>query len=200
MRTALAVTMLLTGVSACAGRSADVVSPQPETLPPAPEVTAIDVTDTLRYSAPLLRRLAEAVDGYRDGMDRFVVASLESPHQVAGVVPTPEEAEALATAKSTETLHFEVFGPYRTIPDDAVEIPGYVDSVVAYLHDGGRRTYNGRTVDALFWSLPAFDKFIAPYLTSVNGVAEAARQRELYRRGDSPLANSQTVPHYRLSF
>jgi hypothetical protein len=66
---------------------------------------------------------------------------------------------------------------------------------------GGKVTkYSADSVDALFWSLAAFDKFVAPYLASVSGVQYAAEQRELYRRGKSLLAHSYEVPHYRTSF
>jgi hypothetical protein len=55
-------------------------------------------------------------------------------------------------------------------------------------------------VDALFWSLPAYDKFIVPYEAAVHGVAEAARRRELYRRDQHPGTSSKPLPHYRNSF
>jgi hypothetical protein len=114
-----------------------------------------------------------------------VVAAREFPHKVAGVFLDPDSARAVARDSSTGTFHYEVFGPYRTAPDiDVSTEVNDVDSVVAYYGDGKKTTYDGRIYDALFWSLPAFDKFVAPYLTFVAGALEAGRQREAYRRGD----------------
>ncbi len=70
-------------------------------------------------------------------------------------------------------------------------------TVTVTMRSGEVKIYDGARFDALFWSLPAFDKFVAPYLTSVAGSVYAAEQRELYRRGRSPLANSKPIPHWR---
>jgi hypothetical protein len=153
--------------------------------------------DTTRLSASLLRRLAEAADGYRDGADRYVVATREFPHKVAGAFRTRAEADGIAAARSSVSLHYGVFGPYLTMPDSLAEGPEDVDSVTVTMKNGKQKTYSADSVDALFWSLAAFDKFIAPYLTSVAGPLYAAEQRELYRRGRSPLANSEAIPHKR---
>jgi hypothetical protein len=161
--------------------------------------------DTTRLPASLLRRLAEAADGFRDGTDRYVVAAREFPHKVAGAFRDSTEAKAIAVARSlSDTLHYAVFGPYVTIaepvPDSLVKGPEDVVSVTVKTIDGKVKTYSADSVDALFWSVAAFDKFVAPYLTSVAGVQYAAEQREKYRRGNSPLAHSYEIPHYRTSF
>jgi hypothetical protein len=189
MRAQLAAALLFAGLIACSTKTAEVAGPGP--VPPP--------KDTAHYSAPLLRRLAEAADGYRDGLDHFIVVSLEAPHTVAEVVNSQKEADSIATARSTEALHFAAFGPYRTEPDSLAQA-ALVDSVVAYLSDGKTRSYDGSKVDALFWSLPAYDKFVAPYETAVYGVPEAAKRRELYRRDLHPGTNSKPLPHYRNSF
>jgi len=190
MRGQMAVVLLLASLTACATTK---VGDQ-ASVPIAP------AQDTTRFSAPLLRRLAEAADGYRDGVDRFFVVSLESPHEVLREeFLKREDADAAAKVRSTETLHFAAFGPYRTEADSVAQAAS-VDSVVAFLSDGRRRVYDGSAVDALFWSLPAYDKFVTPYETTVYGVAEAARRRELYRRDQHPGTNSKPLPHYRNSF
>jgi hypothetical protein len=196
MRSVLAVLLMLGGVVACSSSAA---------LPngPSPKGPSTAVQDTLP-SATLLRRLAEAADGYRDGEPRYVAADrIFRPdargHKVAGVFLTREEAAAAADkANNAESgAEYRVFGPYRTMPDSLAEGPEDVVSVTVLMKNGRTKTYSADTVDALFWSLPAFDKFVAPYLTSVAGPRYAWEQREFFRRGRSPLANSQVVPHYR---
>jgi hypothetical protein len=72
-----------------------------------------------------------------------------------------------------------------------------VDSVVVYHRDTTPKVYHGEDYDALFWGLPAFDKFVAPYLTKVSGAHYADSIRNLYKTGD--LTNSE-LPHKRYSF
>jgi hypothetical protein len=195
MKTVLAVALLLNGAAACTSGqdgttrtdSSAVTSPISETLP----------ADTTRLSATLLRRLGEAADGFRDGADRYVVATREFPHKVAGAFLTRAEADAVAEVRSSVSLHYGVFGPYRTMPDSLAEGPEDVLYVTVKTRGGKETRYYADSVDALFWSLSAFDKFIAPNLTAVSGPLYAAEQRELYRRGRSPLTHSSAIPHYR---
>jgi hypothetical protein len=186
MKTELVLAMTLGG-AACA-------PPRPNG-PPRPPLAQ---QDTVLKSASLLKRLAEAADGYRDGQDRFVVAAREFPHKVLGVFPTRAQADSIAADSSTGALHYATFGPYRTPPEPNVspEVDD-VDSVVAYYSSGATATYDGKTYDALFWGLPAYDKFVAPYLTSVLGAPYAGEQRQAYKAGE--LTNS-VLPHKRFSF
>jgi hypothetical protein len=183
MRTGLAV-VLAAAVTACASR------------PEVPRVVAKQ--DTITKSSFLLKRLAQAADGYRDGKDRYVVAGLEFPHKVIGVFLTKAGADSLAADSTTEARSFATFGPFRTAlePGIAAEVDN-VDSVVVYYLEGDPSVYHGETVDALFWGISAFDLFVAPYLTRVYGAAYAASQREAYKQGR--LSNS-ALPHYRKSF
>jgi hypothetical protein len=188
MRTALTVT-LATAVVTC--------TPNPPN-DPEPEPAAIVQQDTILKSASLLKRIAEAADGYRDGESRFVVAALEFPHQVLGVFADSAAADSIAQDSSTSALHFKTFGPYLTeLEDGVVSNLDNVDSVVVYHSDEGPKTYLGEDYDALFWGLAAFDKFVAPYLTSVSGATYADTVRQLYKSGQ--LTNSE-LPHKRYSF
>jgi len=196
MRTVLAVALLLSGAAACKPPAQGVTPPDsPGTI--SLPVSANSPEDTTRLSASLLRRLGEAADGYRDGADQYVVAAREFPHKVAGAFQTRAEADAIAAARSSDSVHYGVFGPYRTMPDSLATGPEDVVSVTVKTKNGKETTYSADSVDALFWSLAAFDKFIAPNLTAVAGPLYAAEQRERYRRGTSPLAHSVAIPHYR---
>jgi hypothetical protein len=168
--------------------------------PPAEPTPAPGTLELAGQSASLLRRLAEAADGYRDGEEHFIVAALEFPHEVDTVVATRKEAENIAASRSTETQHFVAFGPVSTPPDSLAPESKEVDSVMVYQSDGTTKTYYGDRVDALFWGIPAFDKFVAPYLAQVHDAEYAGEQRKLYRQGKSPLSNSRVIPHYRNSF
>ncbi len=196
----LAVLLLLSVVAACATRPGD------EPFPPRPKGNAQGPClpgDNIPESASLLRRLAEAADGYRDGRETYVVADRKPRHKVLGVFRSGAEAEAECRRnRNQEGTDYDVFGPYRTTEVAAVTYDSLeaVDSVIVITKGGKRKTYDGDTVDALFWGLSAFDKFIAPYLTVVYDAEYAAEQRKLYRENRSPLAHSKTVSHVRHSF
>jgi len=196
MRTMLAVVLLLSGTLSCATSPSPQPAPQPSPEPSPPSATA--------EPASLLRRIAEAADGYRDGTDRYVVADRKFPHHVRGAFLTRAEADStVAKAKSeSDTTDYDVFGPFRTTEDPPAVI---IDSeevafVTVTTKDGKTKQYDGKEYDAIFWGLTAFDKFVAPYLTVVSGVKYAADQRELYRIHKSPLVHSTEATHYRTSF
>ena len=183
----LPIVLLLAGIAACTPTPPD---------PPGPRAA-------LPEEASLLRRLAEAVDGYRDGRPRFVVARRQFPHAVDRVFEDSSLAAARAGALGGEAAGFGVFGPFRAqeAPPEIVEVADIVDSVVVYTRGNPPKSFSADTVDAMFWGLSAFDKFIAPYLTSVYGPRYAAQHREWYRtKSDSSLAHSSLITHYRRSF
>lgn len=193
MKKALAIPLVLGGVLACG------VRPDPDIIPPPISSTSY-AQDTLPKPATLVRRLAEAADGYRDGKNRFVVASRRFPHDVRGVFLTPFEARVEVIRAGAD---YGVFGPFQTLDDplDMVSTPDKrVAEVIVIYRNGKQRRYGADSVDAIFWGLAAFDKFVAPYLTSVYGAAYAAEQREAYRRGKSEWVNSEQIAHKRRSF
>jgi hypothetical protein len=120
-------------------------------------------------------------------------------HKVLGVFRTSEEASFAARRYGPE---YATFGPFVT-QDDPPDLSSSEEDVLEVIvrqKNGVEKRYSADSVDALFWSLAAFDKFIAPYLASVDGVRYAAEQRELYRIGKSPFANSKAIPHMAGSF
>jgi hypothetical protein len=193
VKSALAFPLLVSGLVACCTRTGPDVAPVP-----MPQSSSVD---TLPQPASLVRRLAEAADGYRDGKDKWVVASRRAEkgnHAVLGVFSSSEEAELVARRGGGD---FAVFGPFRT-PKDDYRIPEgerVAEVVVRYVNRTERR-YSPDSVDAVFWGLPAFDKFIVPYLSSIASAEYAAEQRELYRLGQSKLAGSEPVAHKKGSF
>ena len=147
-------------------------------------------------SAPLLRRLAAAADGYRTGAPVYVVASYVSPYEVVGVFSTRDSAlKARGYGRSRA-----VFGPYVTPLDfdrpsaflpmmhstptiyfDSLPQPVWwerdVDSIAITVYHRSRGTWHkvsrGLEVDALFFSLASIDKFALPYYARLYGPAYA---------------------------
>lgn len=187
--------LVVSGLVACSTRGTGYVTPGPIT----PTST---VQDTSVKSASLVRRLAEAADGYRDGKPHWVVIHRQGDrghHKVLGVFMTYDEANFEAQRAGSD---YAVFGPFVTLddPPDQSTGPEDVVEVTVRQRDGKVVQIDPTKVDALFWTLAAFDKFIVPYLAKVDGAAYAAEQRELYRIGRSPFANSALVTHKAGSF
>ena len=159
--------------------------------------------------ASLLKRLGEAVDGYRTGGSLFVVADSQLPHAVRGVFPTRTDAiEAARRAGRT----YGVFGPFYALPDPGIEPPRFnvwvhppwsygdtlpefprervpisnVRDVVITINrtDGPplTRAYAPSDVDAVFFTASALDKFVFSYYARVDGVTAAAQRRAAYLR------------------
>jgi hypothetical protein len=82
--------------------------------------------------ASLLRRLAEAVDGYRSGETLYVVAAWHFPHEVAGVFATRTLALAAVQRKG---LDYAAFGPYFAPPDKGNELMLYSLQYCPGLHE-----------------------------------------------------------------
>jgi hypothetical protein len=104
---------------ACATQSPAQKPPEP-TPPPA------------AMAASLLRRLAEAVDGYRSGETLFVAAAWRFPHEVAGVFTSSRQATEVARRKGVE---YGVFGPYFAPPDSGNEMMFYSLRLCPGLHE-----------------------------------------------------------------
>jgi hypothetical protein len=128
-------------------------------------------------SASLLRRLAEAADGYRDGEPRIVVALREPPHAVAGVLRASQEAEIDALLRAAGP-GYEAFGPFATPGTDPK--PGgqkQVAMVTVTYTDQSSESFSAADYDAVIWSVPAFDKLVMPNLVSAYGLPFATAKR-----------------------
>jgi hypothetical protein len=197
MTRTLTISLVMSGLLACSRTVT-----RTGTLPTAPVPSTEIAGDTSAKSASLMRRLAEAADGYRDGKPHWVAIQRngqQGHHRVLGVFDTYQQAAFEARRVGPE---YQAFGPFVTVdaPPDESSSGEDVDYVIVRQKDGVEKRFGADSVDALFWSLAAFDKFIAPYLTSVDGVRYAAEQRELYRIGKSPLVHSTAVAHKAGSF
>ena len=165
-------------------------------------VRSIMAQDTVRVASPLLlKRLGEALDGYRTGAVAYVVASYDYPNTVAGIYDTqPEAAKALKELGRS----YAVFGPYQTGKDldlsprmvvckhimSLMEPQSYcngvaalkdVDSVTISIWLKNRETRREvlpAGTDAVFFTLAAVDKFALPYYARAIGIDEAARMRQ----------------------
>jgi len=177
-------------------------------------VTTQSPDTTRAMTATLGRVVAEAADGHRTGEPVWVAAGYEFDHPVLGVFPTYDEALA-AISDSLET--YGVFGPFETPPDIergpmllvaiGCHVPGskricpwlpigplQLDAVdrmelgiFTTAGDTTRYQFSPTDIDALFFTISAFDKFFAPYYTHVYGPEFTSAMREelmRYGRGD----------------
>ncbi len=165
----------------------------PNTLPAA--------QDTTPLSAGLLRRVAEAADGFRDGRPAWFLVSQAEPYAVLGVyrdekprvaVPGARLVGPYVTPRDYDRAVIFVprphFPPTRYAMDSLWRLPARpwkvedVDSMVvtAYHHSGARwRVASpGVQVDALFFTLGAHDKFVFPYYARVAGLGAAKAMRD----------------------
>ena len=172
---------------------------QPPTTPASPaQQRAIPAT--------LAKRLAEALDGFREGGRVWIVASYEFDHQVAGFFQDFAEAQATVRRLGGE---YDVFGPFlQPLDFDRPSIffiechdpptrdwcPWFspVESVLPLFRDVDsvrlevfsrsvapiRRTFSPQRVDAMFFSLSALDKFVYPYYARLFGVDYAKSLRD----------------------
>lgn len=138
-------------------------------------------------SATMLRVLAEAADGFRTGRPIYLVADRRFPHNVAGPFPSRAAAERV---RADSGATFAVFGPYLTRPDPAPRsAPRVVAVRITVEQPGGRRrTFDVRpdSIDALFFTLSAVDKFMVPYYTRIYGTEYAHVLRETVMRQAPP--------------
>ncbi len=152
----------------------------------------------------LLKRIAEAVDGDRTGQLLYVVARYDSLSPVRGVLQDRGEATTLARRLGAAYDVFGPFrspsGPLP-VPDGVLPCPhdGIMSilfpSMCPYpvrggrftqrdiagievsfrLRDGTTRTFPlSRNADAVFFTMPAIEKFAIPYYLKIVGAEAAA--------------------------
>jgi hypothetical protein len=152
--------------------------PVPVEAPVATDTPAQDST----VSATMLRVLAETADEFRTGSPVYLVAAFPFPHKVIGGFTTRAGADSARAAAGSS---YGVFGPYLTAEDPDVEGAPKVISVRVELESAGGREVvevNPDTVDALFFSQSAYDKFVTPYYSRVYGPAFALELLEVSRK------------------
>jgi hypothetical protein len=140
-------------------------------------------------SASLLLRLAEAVDGYRDGVPRWFLIARQPPHHVS---PFPSEDEANAALKEKKPAgSFVVLGPYVAGPEAGAQSvrkkkPKKRIKSIQIHYEGSKKPVelDPSKVDAIFLSASSLDKFVYPYYSRVSGVDQAARMRERHMSAD----------------
>ena len=141
---------------------------------------AVQPTPDTLVTATMLRVLAETADEFRTGVPVFLVAAYQFPHRVLGGFPTRAAADS---ARAAAGAGHGVFGPYVTPAEPAPDSTPKVISVRLEIETMGTRrivNVNPDTVDALFLSLSAYDKFVIPYYTRVYGAEFALELRERF--------------------
>lgn len=129
-------------------------------------------------TATMLRVVAERADQYRTGRPVYLLADYRFPHNVRGPFSTRRAAEL---AGGDSSASFRVFGPYVTPRDATPDSAARVVSIQLVVQSPrGRQTIdvNPSTVDALFFSMVPFDKFVVPYYSRLYGPEFARRLRD----------------------
>jgi hypothetical protein len=122
-------------------------------------------------SSFLLRRIAEAADGFR-GEEIFCRARFQPNNQFDFEVSAERDKTKLSPAGGG----FGVFGPFftpETPGPDLKDTP--IASITVKLKDGRVIKVDPQKVDALFLTVSAVEKFAVPYYASKNSVPMAAR-------------------------
>jgi hypothetical protein len=134
--------------------------------------------------ASLLRRLAEAADGIRNGEPIYYVAELapddNAGHDVLGYFESAEHAFKYPPVMNNMLLtsgRYMIFGPYRT-DDDPNYRPKGIKEVILVPERGESVRLCGKKFDCVFWSLSAMDKFVIPYYASVGDLKKAKKVRD----------------------
>jgi hypothetical protein len=154
-------------------------------------------------SAGMLRRIAEAADGYRTGRNVWFAVNETAPYEIVRVF---EDAPGAAPRGA------RVVGPYLTpadfgspalfvpvphvpptkygldsmlywrLPPEAWKMEDIDSIVITAFRRGGGAPWHvsspGRDIDAVFFTLAANDKFVFPYYARVSGLDATLRMRD----------------------
>jgi len=145
-------------------------------------------------SGDLAKRLAAAADGLRDGKIYYFISRKEyasgsfnkyDPFDLDRTDGHENNDDGLAAAQaqaqqilSDKGAGFYIFGPYLTPPEietftdfDAIEVRFLKNSAEVF-----KKTFE-KNIDALVFSLAAYDKFYMPYYSGLYGPQVAANMR-----------------------
>jgi hypothetical protein len=153
----------------------------------------------------MLRRIAEAADGYRTGHNVWFVINEAAPYDIVEVYTDPPTRAAARGTRVVGPYFTEqdfgspaMFVPVRHTPPTKYGIDSLglawrlptepwamedIDSIVitAFRRGGGapwRVSSPGRDIDAVFFTLAASDKFAFPYYARVSGLEATERMRD----------------------
>jgi hypothetical protein len=140
------------------------------------------------------RVLAEAVSSYRHAGEFYLVGARVSPFTVVGAFASPDSARRAARLAGRL---YEVSGPYR---GSGTRTPWEVLSVTVRIRDAAGREqtlqYDPRTVDAVFLTMQAVDKFMMPYYTNLYGrpYADSVRRAVVEETPPKPPCHRYSFP------
>lgn len=138
-------------------------------------------------SASLMRRLAEAADGYRTGNPVYIIAEIKPPHEIMLVSDENSIKEMFASLNSDE---YDIFGPFITKENKQFSEFGEVFEVQVKIKKGSDIkiiSIDPKETDSLFWSLSAIEKFVFPYYTLIYGPDYVAKLRKQLLSGQTKV-------------
>lgn len=148
-----------------------------------------DASVGLDMPASLLKRVAEAAAGLRDGRRVWFVAERAFPHALEAF--HDEDQADVAVAKSPDSR--VKVGPCLT-PDDHAGRKR-IEWIKVKIEGGDKAIeFDPEETDALFFSKSALDKFVYPYYTALYGPEEAAKMRKRYEGAAVICHKPITIP------
>lgn len=144
------------------------------------------------------RVIAEALSSLQPG-NFYLVLERAYPFTVVGAYESVDSARAAVAGDMAP--RYEVSGPHRST---GARTPWHVVSVQLRVRgsDGREQNveYDARSVDAIFLSMPAVDKFVVPYYARVYGRPYADSIRAILLGGGVPGGGLPSPPCHRYSF
>ena len=137
-----------------------------------------------RASSTLLSRLAEAVDGNREGAPVVYVAEYrydpnQKGHKVHGPFKSCRQAARFRSndLKDPDGKTYGIFGPFWTLKGTSgttSKVSGgpVVKKVVVHLDDEQTIELSPTDADAVFWSSATVEKFVIPYYVGIGTATE----------------------------
>jgi hypothetical protein len=137
-------------------------------------VTVVDLAGLAaggkQVSAFLLRRLAEAVDGFR-GEEVFCSARFTPDQDFDFKVAVKKKDDPFGAVDD----EVGIFGPFFTPEARGPDLKDtQIESITVKLKDGRVIKVDPQKTDSLFWTVSAVEKFLVPYYASVNSAPFAS--------------------------
>ena len=130
------------------------------------------------FTAPLAAAAASRLTGYTVRGPFSTPSDSGTRTVLYAVDPCPGVHDSFS--QCPDTTHPGTLAAVATVPQD--EVDRIVVTIYGRRGDPLRRRFPGSSVDAVFFTLPAIDKFVMPYYTRLYGPDVAAQMRAAYVR------------------
>ena len=153
--------------------------------------------------ASLVRRLAEAADGFRNVNQVFFIVGFQPPHPIKDF-PDLTSAQTYFSENNFSENDYGIFGPFKTNDDVenlnllGVENIATVDLTIHFKDGSQQNVCLTGSIDSIFFNLSSFEKFVFPYYCHLYGVeyAKIMRDNLIAKYSQQTNQNSSAVTAY----